>query len=241
MPGLQDSANGIATSSLTNNIVYLGVDWRHWGNMNNVLRAVTDYIEKNQGRVVPVELIDFDAIALNNHVELSWSTASENNTDKFVVERSQLTQVGKTQFEPIAEEIASGKSNTTRSYGPIVDSKVGLGNTYVYRLKMIDKDGTADYSKEVEVSINSSLWLQDVCPNPLTSTTTINFVSDKSAYGTLSLYDINGNRVLELYNGVVNMGNNEVSLNPQQLATGSYTLLLTVDNKSISKTVHIVK
>jgi len=139
-----DSLSGVATTTLNRNVVYMGVDWRHWRTGEYIVRASIDYIEKNGGTIIPVELTDFDARAIGRRVELNWRTASEYNSDKFEIERAVKSEAGVGIFAKIGEEKAAGTSAEPRVYGPVVDRNVEMGGTYAYRLKMLDlTDGWA--------------------------------------------------------------------------------------------------
>ncbi|MCX7909297.1 MAG: right-handed parallel beta-helix repeat-containing protein, partial [Ignavibacteria bacterium] len=84
-----DSIAGVATAALTRNVILFGVDWRHWGRVDLVIRAILDYANQNGGFIIPVELSQFDAKAIGNAVYVSWATESEYNTSKFEVERAE--------------------------------------------------------------------------------------------------------------------------------------------------------
>lgn len=95
------------------------------------------------GTVLPVELTSFNAqIAEVGKTNLTWSTASERGTSHFDIERSRDSKT----FEKVGEVKAKGE---VANYA-FTDSKAVSGTSY-YRLKMVDFDGTTDYSKIVSV------------------------------------------------------------------------------------------
>jgi hypothetical protein len=53
--GVTDTVAGVATAALGWNAVYYGVEWRHWGQVERVLRATVDFIRRNGGGVVELE------------------------------------------------------------------------------------------------------------------------------------------------------------------------------------------
>ena len=98
---------------------------------------------------LPVELLSFDAIPRQDGtVSLLWSTATETNSWKFNVERSD----GFSPFEKILEVDAAGNSNSNLEYSAI-DIKPLKGTSY-YRLRETDQDGTEQLSSTVRVSLN---------------------------------------------------------------------------------------
>ncbi|MFN0187266.1 MAG: T9SS type A sorting domain-containing protein [Bacteroidia bacterium] len=109
---------------------------------------------------LPVEYISFNAIAKSNHVNVSWSTASEVNSDFFIVEKS----TNGSTFSPIGKVNAAGFATTLQTY-LFEDAKPVQGNNY-YRLKQMDRNGTFEYSSVRVVNFKKSAM--NVYPNPVT-------------------------------------------------------------------------
>ena len=89
---------------------------------------------------LPVEFVDFDAEHFDDHVLLTWSTASEFNNQYFEIQKSIF---GK-EFIPIAEVSGNGTTNEIQHYH-FKDNEVSP--SAFYRLKQVDYDGTYAYSK----------------------------------------------------------------------------------------------
>jgi uncharacterized protein (DUF2141 family) len=98
---------------------------------------------------LPVVLSSFSATAAAGGMQLSWTTAQEKNSARFVVERSTD---GKT-FMAIAEQAAAGTTSAPSRYQYLDASAVALqaGPRY-YRLRQEDLDGTTSYSPVASVS-----------------------------------------------------------------------------------------
>src|SRR5690606_34690248 len=97
----------IATVTVTYNTVYLGLDWRHLGNLHSVFSGLLDFINTNDAPIVPVELSEFNANQQSNKVVLDWSTESEVNSSRFAIEkREENSEI----FKTIEEVSASGTS-----------------------------------------------------------------------------------------------------------------------------------
>jgi hypothetical protein len=94
---------------------------------------------------LPIELLEFSARPNGNQVDVSWSTASEINNERFEVERSSNAQ----NFAKVATVAGAGNSNTLLSYSAS-DTQPLQGVSY-YRLKQIDYNGSYAYSEIVPV------------------------------------------------------------------------------------------
>lgn len=173
--------------------------------------------------VVPVELVSFSALVVNNSVRLSWVTATEVNNSGFEVEK----QIGSGQsaagnWEKIGFVEGNGTTTETNYYS-FEDKNLSAG-TYQYRLKQIDFDGTFEFSDiiEVEVNIPAEFSLSQNYPNPFNPSTKIKF-SIPTDLGintnvSLKVYDILGNQIASLLeNANLSPGVYEVEFNSNKL------------------------
>jgi len=105
---------------------------------------------------LPVELTDFTAVLVEEDVVLNWNTASEDNNDRFEIERS----FDGVYFEYIGEVAGSGTVSVPVAYTfkDIEVENLGEYELY-YRLKQVDTDGTSDYSNVEFIYIDGSLAL----------------------------------------------------------------------------------
>ena len=142
------------------------------------------WLTRAVGAALPVSLVDFTATLNNkNEVALQWRTASEQNSDHFVVERS-LTGLG---FEAIGKVNAKGVAS---SY-TLLDPTARTGLRY-YRLTSVDKDGRFVHWGTVKVEGNKSL-LVSLSPNPSKGLVTVR--RSESTKVLVQVVDIAGNRV----------------------------------------------
>ncbi len=109
--------------------------------------------------ILPVELSSFTGSAQFNHNLIEWETAAEINTDRFVIERSQKG----TSWEEIGERAASGNTTTKRNYS-FVDTNMPA--FAYYRLVILDRDGSMEYSAVINIINNKADKLQ-YYPNPV--------------------------------------------------------------------------
>ncbi len=98
---------------------------------------------------LPVDLLSFTADLRDNTVELQWSTASESNSDYFIIDRS----INGEEWVEISNVKASGFSTVPRYYGTY-DYSIRESGTYYYRLTQVDFDGK--YMSYSPVAVNYS-------------------------------------------------------------------------------------
>jgi hypothetical protein len=111
---------------------------------------------------LPVELLSFSGNynQTNLSADLKWISASEINVFKYVVERSFDNEIWSMQ----GEIFAKGNSSKNTFYSFNDDFNTNLNFAY-YRLKMLDLDGSFEYSKTILVrSENNSDFV--LYPNP---------------------------------------------------------------------------
>lgn len=133
---------------------------------------------------VPVELIDFQAVLNKNKTaHLTWETASEKKGDYFEIQKSSDGQ----QFKSIGQIKMSGNTPEKKSY--FYDDTEGCVTTTYYRLRQVDKDGQADFSKIVSVTpAGQAKFL--LYPMPLGETLNMDYQIDTDA--TVDITDIQG-------------------------------------------------
>lgn len=120
--------------------------------------------------ILPIELVFFEASCYENKVNLNWQTASENNNNKFIIERS----FDGYQYDKIAEINSSGSSSITSNYN-YSDSSFKLGVNY-YRLSQSDLNGTITFLDIAAVQFCGSEEFH-IYPNPFTDYFTIDLNS----------------------------------------------------------------
>ena len=122
----------------------------------------------SQVNPLPVELTSFAAqrgAGSGSAVTLRWTTASEHNSQQFVVERSLDGQA----FAPVAEVAAAGTSLEPRNYAA-TDADAPSVALY-YRLHQLDLDGSGSYS--AVVAVTGSGAARAAYPNPTTGLLTV--------------------------------------------------------------------
>ncbi len=186
--------------------------------------------------VLPVELTSFVGTAKGNSVELVWKTASEQNNDRFEVERSR----DNITFTKIGFVRGSGTTTEAKTYR-FVDEQVS-GNIY-YRLKQVDFDGTFAYSPVVEVRVAppAEFALEQNYPNPFNPTTAIRYQLPVNSDVKLEVYDVLGKKVATLVNERQEAGIYTYTLNASTLSSGVYFYRLQAGNFVQTKKMMLVK
>jgi len=136
---------------------------------------------------LPVNLIDYTAQAGEKQVNLNWQTASETNSDYFVIDRSSDMQ----EWTQIGTMPAAGNSTTTRLYF-MRDIEPLAGVSY-YRLRQYDINGEESLSEVRAVEYKGNTLI----PYPNPTQDVVRFRGDVSSLSRLRLYDGRGAVVFE--------------------------------------------
>jgi hypothetical protein len=184
----------------------------------NVNSTMLPLVVNMAGPLLPVELKSFQSNVSGRTVVLNWSTSTEKNSDRFEIQRSSAT----TSFVTVSSVKASVLSNSTKEY-TYTDNKLQSGK-YQYRLKMIDNDGSFTYSQmtESEVAVPKDFQVSQNYPNPFNPSTKIDYQVPVDAKVLLEVYNIAGQKVMELVNGQMSAGYYTIDFGASKLSSGVY-------------------
>jgi len=174
--------------------------------------------------IIPVELTSFTADVNDGNVLLNWTTATETNNKGFEIERASSPTVPRQDdWEKIGFVEGHGTTVEINDYSfTDIEKNVSTDKLY-YRLKQIDYDGKFEYSDVVEVEIVPAKFdLGQNYPNPFNPSTKIKYALPTESAVRLSVYNILGEEVARLVNGLVQAGYHEISWNASQLPSGLY-------------------
>jgi len=209
--------------------------------IDDVLGETEDYIL--QDLQLAVELISFDAEQDGHAVLLTWATASEQNSDHFLIERKN----GEGWDRLSANVRSAGTSSTRRNY-QWRDESVTAGIVYEYRLIAVDVLGTARVVSTAGVSVSEfgageveSYRLYDSYPNPFNPTTTIAFDLKEASHVTLQVFDVIGREVAVLVDGRREAGHYQVVFDAGDLPTGLYVYRLKAGDFTATKKTILLK
>ncbi|MEO1449857.1 MAG: T9SS type A sorting domain-containing protein, partial [Bacteroidota bacterium] len=167
----------------------------------------------------PVELLEFDVKAVAGGASLEWTTASEQGTDYFEIQRG----VDGSTFEKLTTVRAAGQSNSLLNYAHL-DENPGAGIDWHYRLRMVDADGSFSYSEVRTIRLEPDLGHWQISPNPVTDH--IQLLPFGTPEGSLRLVLMNaaGQVVFQKREGEVS----GLAIDMSHLPTGLYFLRIQV-------------
>ncbi|HVU56326.1 MAG TPA: T9SS type A sorting domain-containing protein [Puia sp.] len=177
---------------------------------------------------LPVSLLTFTATGVDSRSLLSWSTAQEQNTDHFDIERS----VDGVSFSSIGAVQAAGNSSLVKEYS-YIDASPVMGADY-YRLKMVDLDGNFTYSKIAVVSFRASgPAVIAAYPNPAHDNFSLSFKNMTPGRYRMSMLSVAGQEVMSKNIQISNPIDQTETVHLPVLAAGSYWIRI-IDEKNHS-------
>ena len=169
--------------------------------------------------VLPVEFIGLTGRVDGSWNRLDWSTLSEINNDKFIIERSQDGM----SFERIGEVDGAGNSMEQLDY--VFFDRKPSANLEYYRIRQFDFDGTVKITPLVKIQRTDIIEF-NVYPNPVDDDLIVTLSSEDVTQGTISVLDAKGNVVLiEDFNCSMN-NLCEKNLSMAEYASGMYCILV---------------
>lgn len=187
-------------------------------NLGNTSKAKV-FITVRENSPLPVQLSSFTASKLNEQQALlEWRTASEINSEAFIIERSADGR----KFEAIGRVAAAGNSSHPLDYR-FIDTLPLAGNN-LYRLKLMDIDGTSSYSsvEMLHFTIKDEIH---IFPNPVAGTLYIKL--GQVIPQRIQVVDLSGKVMLDM-----KPETNSIELDMHHYVAGAYFVrVLSKDNK----------
>lgn len=158
---------------------------------------------------LPVELLSFSAEAADREVNVNWATASERDSDHFLVQRSEDAS----SWTTIATVPSAGFSNILLHYSTMdLDPLMGLS---YYRLVQVDLDGTSTPYHAVAVKLRTDKALT-VFPVPFQDGFTVQY--DNEYLEEVALFNTMGQRIAVPWQG----SGDRLLVDTRQLPPGRY-------------------
>lgn len=174
---------------------------------------------------LPIELIHFNGICLNEKVNFNWTTASEIDNDFFTIEK--LNENNGT-WNPIATIEGAGTSSEFITYKKEI-SNIEEG---IYHLKQTDFNGNYDISKNIKIDCDNNFKITGY-PNPTKQDYTISITDINFKVATI--YIANSFGQIEIK---TTMQSNSKTIDVSKLKPGIYNV--NVKSKYYSKVLKLI-
>ncbi len=217
--------------------------------LTDVINGSSPFYQSSTEVPLPITLVSFQAAVLEGDkgVRLDWATESEIGNYGFYVQR-RLDE-GE-EFADLAESFVPGHGTTTEAHEySFVDGAGGAGVRH-YRLKQVDLDKTIHYSEPITIDVLTDVeevappvfTLHQNYPNPFNPATVLKFSVEKTGPATVRLYNVAGQEVRTLFEGVAEVGRYyRLQLDARNLASGVYLYRLRTENNSDIKKMVLLK
>lgn len=176
---------------------------------------------------LPLTLTSFNGALNNSSVQLNWSSAQEENLDKYIVEKS----TDAVNWQTMTTVKAAGNSTNTREYN-VTDPNAAPVN--YYRLKQLDINGNFTYSPIIRIRANSDKTGIKLYPNPAINSATLTINSDNKQAAHIKLYNQAGIQLQHLQRPLIAGTNNITIPGINTLPAGAY--MICVEDEAGNKT-----
>jgi len=244
VPGATRTVNSIASVTWTQfdvsaNTAFYNVDEFRFTQAVTSSATVTinfvDQITIAAPIILPLTLLDFSGQRADNKVHLQWTTASEQNTSTFEIQRGN----NGSDLATVARVSAAGNSSQTLHYN-FTDALPATSPTaYFYRLKMSDLDGRSTYSPVLKISVPPSGLSFSAYPNPFREQLAITIEAPEADKAQLTICDMNGKQLVR-QNLSIQKGTNSIPLPAMvRLPKGLYLLNIAASHRK--QTIRVLK
>lgn len=220
---------------------YTNLSWTAPATINNGDNSVTFYIAgnaangngNNQGDYIysntafitlPVQMQSLSCNIIEDYkVKIDWATASEKDSKEFIVEKSD----DNTRFYEAGRVAALGSSSAGKAYSFIDDKPSYFNQPIYYRIKQVDLDGNASYSKIISVVLKGrSTYVYSLSPNPASDHFLVGISAEEANPAEAVVFSANGEIV---YRTTLQLskGRNSYTIPLKSLHHGSYFFRLT--------------
>ena len=232
-PSFDDNSNFNMLSNTANGVSSNGTNYTEISGITG-FSGGTGAIVLVPSAFLPVEWMFFTGENMNDHNQLQWATASEKDASHFEVERS----FDALSFEKIGTVRAAGTSSETNFYG-FNDYNMQNGANY-YRLKLMNTDGTTEYSEIVVIENKVEEDNFSFYPNPTSNEFFYSFATDRNEDIKIEILDMLG-RVVKVQNFYVSVGKNNQMINISDLTAGTYSVRIIHADAAKMRSTKIVK
>jgi hypothetical protein len=234
--------NGLAENGL---ILWKSPNNLHWSSQQFTSRnTISNYVEKtgitdfsrwtlsSVNNPLPVRFVVFNVRCENNRIIANWTTAQEQNSSHFILERSSDGVVW-----TVAGTIAAAGNSTTEKKYSFTDHAPLLAG--YYRIAQYDMNGAVFYSGIIRpgcaVKDMLTAW-----PNPVLSQIFVQVIAEQNTKVFIKVYDSKGSLSLSQQQAVM-AGSNQLTVDMNGLSAGTYHVAVEWNSGNTRKIVSIIK
>lgn len=179
---------------------------------------------------LPVVFNSYDVKCNDKGALLTWSTASEQNSSTFEIQRSN----NGTDWKTVGSIAAAGNSNDTRNYQYL---DISGGGAAQYRIRQVDIDGRFIYTAVRLTNCHSVMFNVVLYPVPADDKLNVVVKSDMDISTGFKVVDMSG-KTVKFIQAHINKGNTNFTVPTANLSAGQYILVssdpaLNINNKFI--------
>jgi hypothetical protein len=187
-----------------------------------------------QGEPTPVELAEFEVVAVGRGVLVTWSTAMEDNVLGFQLFRRRSGA----EWERLVSEPV--RADRTYEY---LDDTVVAGQEYDYALEAVDVFGERQRFGPISIRVPSFVAMSLAAhPNPSSDGVVVSFAIPAAGDVTIQAFDVLGRRVAEIVNDHLAAGAHHLDWTGEMRAgsgLSSGTYFLRIQAGGVTETVKV--
>jgi hypothetical protein len=185
-------------------------------------------LNSGEPSALPVEMVSFAASCNDKEVEVKWTTASEHNSQNFIIETSRDLS----NWITVGQVNAAGNSNQNIDY-TIIDGNPISGVSY-YRMLQVDLNGVERIYGPISVSCSDAENSMIVFPNPTKGNFTVEISSDENiSNAQIQITDLTGKVINERSANILE-GKSQFTFEGLDLQLGTYIINLNTGNGKIN-------
>ncbi len=205
---------------------------------------------------LPVTLSSFYATYKNDELSVHWKTQSEDNNLAWNIYRAEEQNFEDSYKINQTDIPGYGTTTDMHEYNFVDNTPVQHGKTYYYWIESLDYSGNSELYDPISITVNQeeepnvpnvnqAEVISQNYPNPFNPFTKIDYNVEVGQTFTIVIYNIKGEKIKTLYNGV-SKGSGSIVWNGtddsgKSVPTGIYMYKLIMNNKTVQKKMILLK
>jgi hypothetical protein len=201
--------------------VRVGFHWRNNGNGSGTDPSVAIDDVRITSPLLPVRMLSFQAKQQGADVKLHWSVTEETQVSRYEIERSMEPQ----NFKSIGSVTAKGHvANGGLDYN--YRDAGALVSTLYYRLRMVDQNGSSNFSNILRVTPGAmdALELSAFSQSAYQNTIDMDMWAIDAMTAHIEVRDLQGRLVINMANQNLVAGRNPMRVDLSEMAAASYLI-----------------